>query len=108
MSTIPLLTGPQILAALLTAFPTQADWERLVGFGLGQPLDQLAVGRNLQEIAWRVCAWAESHDRLGDLLTAAGTQNPDNAQLQAVLATWLAQPPGARYFGGGGPDTLPS
>lgn len=76
----------RLCAALLDAFPAPAALEQMVRFGLGEHLAAITVGRSLTDQIADLLTWAHAHQRLSDLLAAALAANPDNLQLQAVIA----------------------
>lgn len=70
--------------ALLDAFPDIESIERLVRFGLDKNLNEIASGRDLVSVVFRLTSWAESQGRLTDLVDAAKEQNSGNEKLQAL------------------------
>src|SRR5215218_6028548 len=88
------LTGPQrrqLFQALLTAFPTQGELERVLGLHLNVRLATIAGGNNLNDIVFKVIEWAESRNRVTELVQAALAENEDLPILRTV-ATDLGVP----------------
>lgn len=86
-STISLtnLTGlqrRQLHNALLSAFPTMADLQQMVAFGLDGALTRMAGG-NLSDMTLSLMTWAQAHGRMEDLVKAALAENPTNPDLRA-------------------------
>ncbi len=79
--------------ALLAAFRSDADLRRMVRFGegLGQNIDVIAGGSNLQVRVDNLTDWADQNTQLDVLLAAAVAANPNNARLKA-FATKMANP----------------
>ena len=69
--------------ALLDAFPSFAVLERMVRFGLNENLHAVAGVGDLNDIVFRLLAWAQAQGRLTDLVTEASKANPGNSKLQA-------------------------
>jgi hypothetical protein len=77
-------------AALLDAFPTVADLQRVVNFGLDTTLDEIAPPASLADQAFALVVWCDRHNRVGELLASARTENPDNDALKAFGRRWDA------------------
>jgi hypothetical protein len=78
------LTGPQrekLNQALLSAFPTYGDLERMVAFKLNEGLGAIAGAGNLRDVIFQLARWAEAQGRLADLVVKAREDNPGNALL---------------------------
>lgn len=76
--------------ALLDAFRTQADFQRVVSFGLDTSLDQLAGHGTLQDQVLALIEWCEAHNRAHDLIAASRRENPGNEKLRLFESAWLA------------------
>lgn len=70
--------------ALLGAFRDADQLERLVRFGLNENLHEIAEGRDLAAIVFRLTDWAESQGLLTELVDAAKSERPHNAKIQAL------------------------
>ena len=77
-------------AALLDAFPTVADLQRVVSFGLETTLDEISPPASLAEQAFSLVLWCDRHNRVGELLASARSENPDNEVLKAFGRRWDA------------------
>ncbi len=70
--------------ALLDAFPTWNELDKMVFGALGESLEAI-VGRGaLQEVVFRLLRWAESRGRLEELMRGARQQNPGNTLLKGT------------------------
>jgi energy-coupling factor transporter ATP-binding protein EcfA2 len=78
----------QFSDALLSAFPTPGDLERMVAFGMDANITTFANG-NLSELVFRLVQWAEAQGRLEELVHAAYSNNPKNPILAAFVATYF-------------------
>jgi len=70
--------------ALISAFPTNGDLDRLVRFGLGENPAVVAGGANLSERVTGLLTWVEAHDQAQKLLDEARRINPGNRALRAI------------------------
>ena len=77
--------------ALRAAF-TPASFDRMLWMKLNVRLDEIAAPGNFQEIVAEVIRWAETTERVGDLLRAALAVNPDNPLLRRVLDQYGGMP----------------
>ncbi len=76
------LENPKMLQnALLDAFPTRRELDRMVALELGENLNAIASDGNLQQIVFELLRWAESHDRTAQLIRGARRQNATNRAL---------------------------
>lgn len=85
------LTGlqhQQVQNSLLTAFD-EAGLRELVRFELDERLDLVAGGINLRERVYNLVEWANSQDRVVDLIDGAVHQNPTNLELIALKTSSL-------------------
>lgn len=81
------LTGLQrekIHDALLSAFPSRVELDKLMSFRLDLSPTTFAELSQLSSTIQDLITWAEAHNRLSDLLAGALDQNPDNDLLRAV------------------------
>lgn len=76
--------------ALLSAFPSASDLERMVRFGLGENLHTIAGDRNLQATVFDLLTWAQAQGRLSELIIEAGKANSSNPELRAWMQENLA------------------
>src|SRR5690349_4159577 len=76
----------QIAAALLTAFPTEADLAHMLLFQLDEHLTQIVKPAALRQMVFELLGWAETQGRLRDLVRGAAAENPDNPAVPALLA----------------------
>jgi len=53
-------------SALIDAFPTVADLQRVVSFGLETTLDEIAPPASLFDQAFALVLWCDRHNRIGD------------------------------------------
>ena len=89
------LTGEQfeqLEQALLSAYPTEAKLKRMVRITFGIPLQSVAEGTNQTERVDQLIEWAETEERLSELVSGAQRQNPGNAKLKAFVASLPASP----------------
>jgi Effector-associated domain 1 len=80
----------QLNKAFISAFPKRPELERMVRFRLNENLDAIAGGANLTEVVFNLISWAESQERLEELLIGARKENPGNSLLKAVSEKVLA------------------
>ena len=76
--------------ALMDAFPTPGDLERLVRFGLSENVHEVATG-TLNEVAFGLLRWSEARGCTRKLLAAACVRNPGNPKLARVAAEFVSQ-----------------
>jgi|GEM_PF-5745713 len=80
-------------AALFEAFPTRLHLERMVRVDLDENLDYITGSGNMTDAVFGLIRWAESQNRLGDLLEAARRAIPDNPDLnELAVAVGVASP----------------
>jgi hypothetical protein len=80
----------QMFYALVRAFPSKGELERMVRFSLGENMASITRGENLNDIVYSLVEWAEAHGRLEALITAARNENPTNPDLN-LLAHSVSQ-----------------
>jgi len=82
-----------LVEALTSAFPSFRDFEMIVDFGLDESLEQI-VGHSSSyiEVVFKLIKWAEEHQRLSQLLTAAVKENPVNPKLRNFYEQVLGTP----------------
>ncbi len=73
--------------ALVDAFPTKAPLEQMLSFELDKNLDEIAGGKDLQEIVFNLIRKAEAEGWIEELILAARKANPGNPKLQAIELT---------------------
>ena len=74
----------QVYAALLNAFPTEAALGRMLTLGMDMSLARVAGNGSLSDQTMEVIVWAESQDRVEELMRAAQAENPGNRDLKAA------------------------
>lgn len=67
--------------ALISAFPTSAEFGMFINISLDVNLAAVAGGNNLTEIVFNLILWAIAHGRQEELVTKAHHRNPGNAEL---------------------------
>lgn len=73
----------QLQAALLDAFRSQSDLARMVRFGLDAQLNEISSEKSkLPDIVFDLINWAETNNRIDDLLQAATKANSGNRLLR--------------------------
>jgi len=80
----------QLHQALLSAFPSEGALEQVFFFELGVNLRQIREGRSYSEIVGNLILWAETNNRLQDLLAGARNANPGNRELRRFLEDYQA------------------
>lgn len=83
------LTGGQkktLFHALLNAFPSVANLERMVSFQLEETLSEIAGGENLRGIMHTLIVWAETQGKLQELIAGACAENPHNPYLNKFVS----------------------
>ena len=81
----------QFHIALLSAFPSRAKLAQMISFKLNQNLDEIAGDQNLSQAVSDLILWAESEEKVEELLTAARLQNKGNSKLQAFEEQFKGQ-----------------
>jgi|GEM_PF-1416530 len=82
------LTGDQrkqLEEALLSAFPSKSDLERMVLDELGENLDVISSGESLKAVTFDLIKWANANGKLDDLVRGAKRANPGNPDLQTFI-----------------------
>jgi len=75
-------------AALLDAFPTRDELERLVQFQLHKSLATIVSPANLSQQVFELVRWAKANGRLDELVRAARSANPGNPRLGELGSTF--------------------
>jgi hypothetical protein len=75
----------RIVDTLLSAFPSEANLRFLIRTKLDENLAEIAKGENLRLLTFDLVNWAESHNRVGDLIQGAAEENPGHTELQELL-----------------------
>lgn len=70
--------------ALLAAFPDMSSLQRMVKFGLNENLNTIANTTRLNDAVFDLLQWAESRNKITELVVAARNSNPDNPALRRV------------------------
>jgi V8-like Glu-specific endopeptidase len=81
------LTGEQsrrLTDAMVKALRKKTVVERVVRFGLNEDLDAIVGGDNLTDVVFDLVRWAESQERLEELIVEARRENHGNSLLKAV------------------------
>src|SRR5215212_3583596 len=79
------LDGQQInrlQQVLLAAFPPLADLRQMVFVGLHENLDAITTTTNPAEATLELLVWAQSHQKLAQLIATARELRPENVDLQ--------------------------
>ena len=71
----------QFHEALLSAFPSESDLERMLSFEFDKNLDAIAKGENYSDTVFKLITWIEAQGKVEKLLTAACSVNPGNPKL---------------------------
>jgi hypothetical protein len=77
----------EFFADLLTAFPNVSDLKRVVVIQMGENLDAISQGDNLQDIVLDLITWARARGKTRQLVMAAYEDNPDSPALRAFAAS---------------------
>lgn len=84
------LSGPEaeeLYIALVHAFPSRRELERLVRFKLDIPLNTIAAeGGTLSDAVMHLIEWADARGRVDDLVNGALLENPTSPELLALQA----------------------
>ncbi|NJM73213.1 MAG: hypothetical protein HC862_25505 [Scytonema sp. RU_4_4] len=90
------LKGKQFQAlqqALLSAFPHRTKLKQMVRFGLEENLDTIATGENDEDVVFKLIEWAETNEKLENLLIGACNEdcggNSGNQQLKRICEELL-------------------
>ena len=79
---------------LVRAFPRPADLAQVARFGLSENLSAITADAGLDERVFRLIEWADSRDRVGELVRGALMMNPENRDLHLFAAEMGLLPPG--------------
>jgi len=71
-------------AALRSAFPERSSLARMVRLWLGESLDEIVSPGSLKESTYNLISWAESRDRVTELIGGALAENPTNGRLRTL------------------------
>ena len=74
----------QLFQAIINAYPSKDGLERLVDFELEENLDWIASNKNYQDTVYNLIKWANSQERLEQLIQAACQDNSHNQKLKEV------------------------
>lgn len=72
----------ELSAALLSAYRTQQELERMLAFKLGCRLNEIVEPGPLRHVAFQLVEWAEAGGRLEQLVSGAHLHNPGNPLLR--------------------------
>ncbi len=75
----------QLERALLAAYPDEVPLKRMVRSVLGERLQAIAGGNNQTELIFSLLEWAESENKVGELLRGAHRHNPRNKEVRSFL-----------------------
>jgi hypothetical protein len=78
----------ELHAALVKACPTQADLNELVFIGMGVSLDAVTSDGALTHRTAELLQWAESNERISELIEQATNTHPTNPELRAYIDRW--------------------
>jgi len=81
----------QLIDALVSAFPTPGALKQMLSFRLNLDLETIASGSNYTEVMFSLVRWAESRNRLDELVREALAENPGNRDLQDFVGTLRKQ-----------------
>src|SRR6266849_4331312 len=87
------LTGEQyrrLTDAIVQALRKKTVVERVSRFSLNEDLDAIVGGDTLTDIVFNLIGWAESQERLEELLVETRHENRGNLLLKAVIEEILA------------------
>jgi Effector-associated domain 1/AAA-like domain len=87
------LTGQQrkrLQNALIDAFPTKASLEQMLSFELDKNLDEIAGGKDLQNIVFNLIKRAEAESWVEDLIVDARNSNEGNLKLKNLAEELLS------------------
>ncbi len=70
--------------ALLDAFPSRRELDRMIALEMGENLNAIASDSNLQLTVFELVRWAESRNRTAELVRGARRQNSGNRALAQV------------------------
>jgi hypothetical protein len=102
-SNLGALTGDelrQVVEAIASAF-TAADLTHLLRSSMATAFHSIVPDGTLQQQVFSLVEWAQSRERLDELLTAAEQAAPDNSALRQIAARYRSQrvaPPSAAAF----------
>ncbi|KYC36508.1 hypothetical protein WA1_43240 [Scytonema hofmannii PCC 7110] len=71
--------------ALISAFPSEAELERMLDDKLGIPLNTIADGKNYTELIFNLIKWFNSQGQSQDLVQAAYAANSGNPELKEFI-----------------------
>lgn len=69
---------------LIEAFPTHADLERMVWYGMNENLSAIVKEDNLQQAVFELIRWSRAQGKLEMLISAARNQNSQNPKLISI------------------------
>ncbi|MDJ0698184.1 effector-associated domain EAD1-containing protein [Mastigocoleus sp. MO_188.B34] len=75
----------QIKEALCRAFPSKTKLQMMVRFQFSQNLDEIALGENLDEIAYKLVEHFEKQNKLEKLIKGAFKANGNNSGLEKIV-----------------------
>lgn len=81
MSRLPGPLYKELIDALISAFPTYEKLEQMTRFELDENLAVIAGSRNLYDICFKLINWAETNEKVGNLIRGARKSNPNNLDL---------------------------
>lgn len=74
----------EILEAILDAYPNQGDLEMAIDFCLDENLLTIVNGNNYRQLIFNLIKWAESNNKLKDLIKGLCQENSGNEKLKSV------------------------
>ncbi|BCL34474.1 tetratricopeptide repeat protein [Nostoc sp. MS1] len=66
----------KLVDLMVKAYPNKIDLEQMLRFNLEENLDEIAQGQTIKENSFNLIKWAESRDKLKDLLEAIHKDRP--------------------------------
>ena len=79
----------ELRRALMDAFPSVRELDRLSYFYLDLPLDTIVARSSLEHTAFELIEWAQHQGRLRALLLGACAENPHNERLASIVDALL-------------------
>ena len=73
-----------LFEALQDGYRSYDDLSIMVRLNLNQNLEKIVMVRNIEIVILELIEWAESKDKLLDLVWGANERNPDNDQIKKV------------------------
>ncbi|MEM7134256.1 MAG: effector-associated domain EAD1-containing protein [Chloroflexota bacterium] len=75
----------QIYNVLLAIYPNYIALDRMVFFHLDVYLDEIGYGHVLPDLVFELIKWADSNNRIHDLVNGTISENPKNIELKSIV-----------------------